>query len=459
MLYSVELEQALLGAVLVDNQLIEHVIDFLRPHHFATPFHGKLYELIALFHDKGKLANPLTLKSSLPQDDTYDDHYLASLAANALSLSGIDEYGRQIYDYYQRRSLCIIGDDIKSHAENSKDKNPLEQIEEAEKKLFDLSKGHGTNTQTISFQTALIEAIHHAELAYKKTSQVVGVTTGFIEVDQKLGGLHPSDLLIVAGRPSMGKTAFATNVAFNAAKKNLYHKGEGASVLFFSLEMSSEQLALRILSSESGIPSDYIRRGHLNDDQFTHLMMTSRDINAVNLFIDDTPALSIAGLRNRARRMKRLHNIGLIVIDYLQLLEGSGYRGGENRVQEISEISRGLKAIAKELHVPVVALSQLSRAVEQREDKRPQLSDLRESGSIEQDADVVMFVYRQEYYDGRKEPTAGTDKHLEWMAEMDKVRNKAEVIIAKQRHGPIGIIPLFFDGRLTKFGNLELNHS
>lgn len=454
-LHNVSVEQALLGAILIDNQLIEHVSDFLKPYHFSSSFHGVLFDTLLKFHEKGQAADPLTLKAILSRHPDFDEAYVINLVNHVLSLHGAAEYGRIIYDLYLRRQLMLLGDSIKDEAKDVPKNVPVnEQIEQAEKKLFDLSDDGKGSSQAISFNQALIQAIHSAELAFKKTSHVVGITTGLRDLDGLLGGFHPSDLVIIAGRPSMGKTAFATNVAFNAAKAYANNVNEGANVLFFSLEMSSEQLALRVLSSESNVSSDLIRRGKLTNDQFTQIMITSREINSMGLFIDDSPGISITTLRNRARRMKRLHNIGLIVIDYLQLLEGSGYKGGDNRVQEISEISRGLKAVAKELHVPVIALSQLSRAVEQREDKRPQLSDLRESGSIEQDADVVMFVYRAEYYESRKEPQEGTDKHVQWMMEMNKIQNKAEVIIAKQRHGPIGIVPLYFDGKLTKFANL-----
>ena len=304
--------------------------------------------------------------------------------------------------------------------------------------------------------TALTEAVKMAEIAYRRETPIVGVTSGLLDIDKMLGGLHPSDLLIVAGRPSMGKTVLGTNIAFNAAKAFLDNAKEGANVAFFSLEMSAEQLATRILSTQSRISSDRIRRGEIKAEEFPNLVSASRDIENLGLFIDDTPALTVTALRNRARRLQRQHGIGLVIVDYLQLLEGSGKsRSSDNRVQEISDISRGLKALAKELNIPVIALSQLSRAVEQREDKRPQLSDLRESGSIEQDADVVMFIYRDEYYEARKEPPVGTDKHLEWQQRMSKVQNQAEIIVAKQRHGPVGTVKLFFDGKHTKFGNLQ----
>ncbi|MCX7337984.1 MAG: replicative DNA helicase [Alphaproteobacteria bacterium] len=460
--YNLEAEQALLGALLLNNAVLEHVSDFLRTEHFANPIHSRIYDAILRLVDKGHIADPITLKDFLIKDDFLEPvggvKYLIDLANGVVSVISVADYGRLIHDLYLRRQLIQIGQEIVQDAKKHEiDQSATSHIEEAEKKLYDLATKGQATSGPISFREALTQAITTAEIAYKRDSRIVGVTTGFIDLDKWLGGLHPSDLLILAGRPSMGKTALATNLAFNAAKYYAEHGVDGANVAFFSLEMSAEQLATRILSSESGISSDKIRRGEIRADDFPKFVEVSRQINSIGLFIDDTPALTITSLRNRARRLKRQHNIGLIVIDYLQLLEAGGNRrgGDSNRVQEISEITRALKGLAKELSVPVLALSQLSRAVEQRDDKRPQLSDLRESGSIEQDADVVMFVFREEYYESRKEPPEGTEKYQEWQKRMSSIYNQAEVIISKQRHGPVGTIKLFFDGKLTRFGNLS----
>ncbi len=459
--HNLEAEQALLGALLLNNASIEHVGDFLRPDHFSNKTHGKIYEAIERFIDRGHIADPITLKDFFDREKTLETvggaQYLLDLADNVISIINVADYGRLIHDLYLRRQLIAIGHDMVNEArEFDLDATAYNHIENAEKKLFDLATKGQTSQNGVAFRDALAQAIQTAEVAFKRDSHVVGVTTGFLDLDKYLGGLHPSDLLILAGRPSMGKTALATNVAFNAAKAFADTKKDGANVAFFSLEMSAEQLASRILSSESKISSDKIRRGDIRSEDFPLFVEVSRQISNIGLFIDDTPSLSITSLRNRARRLKRQHDINLIVIDYLQLLEAGGSRrgGGDNRVQEISEITRALKGLAKELNLPVLALSQLSRAVEQRDDKRPQLSDLRESGSIEQDADVVMFVFREEYYEARREPPEGTDKHIEWQRRMAGIYNQAEVIIAKQRHGPVGTIKLYFDGKLTRFGNL-----
>jgi replicative DNA helicase len=457
---NLQAEQALLGALLLNNGSFEHVSEFLRAEHFSERLHGLIYGAIAHYLDKGRVADPITLHDYLSRDSLFIElgggQYLVDLTDAVISLVSVTDYGRLIYDLYLRRQLIALGHETVLDAK-SPDGERLANavIEDTERKLYNLATIGQNNQGSVLFGQALTLAIQTAESAYKRDSHVVGVTSGFLDIDKWLGGLHPSDLLILAGRPSMGKTALATNIAFNAAKAFNDNNNDGSPVLFFSLEMSSEQLANRILSSESGISSDKIRRGAIRAEDFPNMVDVSRRISTIPLLIDDTPALTVSAVRNRARRLKRQHNIGLIVIDYLQLLTGQGKGGGnDNRVQEISEITRSLKALAKELNVPVVALSQLSRAVEQRDDKRPQLSDLRESGSIEQDADVVMFVYREEYYEGRREPQEGTDKHREWQQRMAGVHNKAEVIIAKQRHGPIGTIRLFFDGSLTKFGNL-----
>lgn len=457
--YNIEAEQALLGALILNNSSFEHIADFLKNEHFSQRVHGLIFKAIAHSLERGRIADPITLKDVLNNDPEFLElggfQYLVDLSDSVYSLVSVADYGHLIYDMYMRRQLISIGHETIVDARLlDGDRVANNIIEDAERRLYNLATSGNSTNGAVSFGTALAQAITTAEGAFKRDSHVVGVTTGFVDMDKWLGGLHPSDLLILAGRPSMGKTALATNIAFNAAKEFFGQNKDGAPVLFFSLEMSAEQLANRILSSESGVSSDLIRRGAIRADDFPKLVEVSRRLGEVPLFIDDTPALTVTAVRNRARRLQRQHGVGLIIIDYLQLLSGSSKSSDGNRVQEISEITRSLKALAKELHVPVIALSQLSRAVEQRDDKRPQLSDLRESGSIEQDSDVVMFVYREEYYEGRREPTPGTEKHVEWCDNMSKVHNKAEVIIAKQRHGPIGTLRLYFDGSVTKFGNL-----
>ena len=380
-------------------------------------------------------------------------------------------FGRAVHDLYLRRQLVDLGEQVVIGAFGGDvDETALHQIETAEKKLFELATSGQTEGGFKPFRAALTEATVAAEAAYHRVGQLTGVASGLFQLDQLLGGLHRSDLLILAGRPSMGKTALATNIAFNAARAYREEHGEdgkpkavdGAVVGFFSLEMSSEQLATRMLAEQAEVPSEKIRKGELISSDFDKVLSVSQELEHLNFFIDDTPALSIAALRTRARRLKRTHGLGLLVVDYLQLLNPSGKSRQENRVQEVSEITRGLKTLAKELDVPVHALSQLSRAVEQREDKRPQLSDLRESGSIEQDADVVMFVYREEYYLTRSEPSRRAEesdqkfneRHEAWKQRCEQTYGKAEVIVAKQRHGPTGIVRLAFEGQFTKFDNL-----
>lgn len=456
--HSPEAEQALLGALLHNNLAFERIVDFLRPEHFSDATHGRIFEAITNLISRGHIADPITLKEYFDKDDALSEvgggQYLAHLAASVISIINTEDYGRKIYDFYLRRQLIDVGETIVNDAHTHElDVSATDQIEVAEKKLFDLATvgNHERGLQTFSF--ALKQALTSADIALKRDNHVVGVATGFKEMDKCLGGFHPSDLVILAGRPSMGKTALATNLAFNAARITM-EKKEGGAVAFFSLEMSSEQLANRILGQESGLSSDLIRRGDIGKSDFPRLVEVSNRLNSLPFFIDDTPALSVPALRTRARRLMRQEGLGMIVIDYLQLLSSPGKKSSDNRVQELSEITRGLKALAKELSVPVIALSQLSRAVEQRDDKRPQLSDLRESGSIEQDADVVMFVYRDEYYLARKKPTGSDDKVAEWEKSLAAVANVAEVIVAKQRHGPIGIVRLHFEGRLTKFSDL-----
>jgi replicative DNA helicase len=458
--YNLEAEQSLLGALLLNNGSLEYIGDFLRPFHFADGIHGQIFEAIVRLIDRGQVADPITLKDYFDKNEALQAvggaRYLVDLAQSVVSIISVGDYGRLIYDLYLRRQLMGIGEDMVLTARtHDLELSAAQQIEEAEKKLFDLATTGNVSGGFQSFRDALTASIEMAEVAYRRDSHIVGVTTGLMDLDKWLGGLHPSDLLIIAGRPSMGKTILATNIAFNAAVASMENDKSGASVAFFSLEMSAEQLATRILASESGISSDKIRRGEIRSEDFPTFVEVSRRLSSIPLFIDDTPALSVSALRTRARRLKRQEGLGLIVIDYLQLIEaGASGRRGDNRVQELSDITRALKALAKELDVPVIALSQLSRAVEQREDKRPQLSDLRESGSIEQDADVVMFIFREEYYEVRRQPPEGTDKHAEWQARMSQIANQAEVIIAKQRHGPVGTVRLYFEGNLTRFGNL-----
>lgn len=457
--YNYEAEQALLAGLLHDNMCYERVSEFLIADHFAHPAHVKIYKAITRLIDRNQIADPITLKNLFEQESQLDDiggaSYLAELAANVVSVHNMQDYGHLIHDLYLRRQLIHLGGDIATKARKiDMDESANEQIEMAEQCLFNLVSTGSTQKSFVSFTSALTQSIEKAEQAFKRDSKIVGVTSGLTELDRWLGGLHNSDLLILAGRPSMGKTALATTIAFNAARAALRKREEGGVVAFFSLEMSAEQLATRLLACESGVTSDKIRRGELLADDFPKFVEVSRELAQLPLFIDDTPALTVSALRTRARRLKRKENLGLIVIDYLQLLQVSGSNRSENRVQELSEITRNLKALAKELDVPIIALSQLSRAVEQRDDKRPQLSDLRESGSIEQDADVVMFVYRPVYYEERKEPEKNSEKHQEWMERIARIHNIAELIIAKQRHGPVGKLNLFFDSRVTKFRDL-----
>jgi replicative DNA helicase len=473
--HNIEAEQALLGAVLVNNAAYHRVSDFLLPEHFAEGVHGRIFGAIAKLIERGQIANPVTLKNLFDQDGALTEiggaQYLARLATSMVTIINAGDYGRTIHDLYLRRQLISIGEDTVNEAyAHDLERDARNQIEQAEKKLFDLAVSGQYEGGFRAFSQALTEAITMAEAAFKRSGRTTGVSTGFDDLDDLLGGLHPSDLVVLAGRPSMGKTALATNIGFNAAKTYRSTKGpdgklvteDGAVIGFFSLEMSAEQLATRVLSEESGVASDRIRRGDVSHDDFGKFVQASQKLASVPLFIDDSPALTIAGLRTRARRLMRQQGLGLIIVDYLQLLRGAGEgRGAENRVQEISEITRGLKALAKELNVPVLALSQLSRAVEQREDKRPMLSDLRESGSIEQDADVVMFVFREEYYLSRGEPTRRpedsddkfNERYTRWQERLEQVHGTGEVIIAKQRHGPIGKVTLRFDGSTTKFDN------
>jgi replicative DNA helicase len=474
--HNIEAEMALLGAVLVNPRAFERVADFLRADHFALAEHRRIFEGCARLIERGQLADPVMLKNTLEVGGVLDQvggsGYLNRLVDCAVTVVNAGEYGRLIHDLYLRRELIGIGEEVVNRAYDGQlDLDAEGQIEIAEQSLYDLATRGGYEGGLETFTGSLTRALKMAEAAHKRQGQVSGVTTGLRDLDAKLGGLHPSDLIILAGRPSMGKTALATNIAFNAARRHLLEPGDdgednavdGAVVGFFSLEMSAEQLATRVLAEQTRIPSDRIRRGMVSNEKFTDLVVASRELQRLPIFIDDTPALSISAMRTRARRMQRQHGLGLIVIDYLQLIAPARGSRHENRVQELSEITRGLKAIAKDLNVPVLALSQLSRAVEQREDKRPQLADLRESGTIEQDADVVMFIFREQYYLERGEPVQKAEesqqkfneRYANWTERCHDAANKAEVMIAKQRHGPIGNVKMFFEGEFTRFGDLE----
>ena len=482
---NLEAEQALLGALLVNNPSYHRVSEFLLPTHFADPVHARIFDAASKLIEKGQIADPITLKgffehegalAEIGREGVYGAAYLAQLAASVVTIVNAHDYGRVIYDTFIRRQLVAIGTDVVNEAhEHDIDVDAKAQIEIAEKKLFDLATSGIADGGFQTFNTALKSAVEMAQTAYKREGKTSGVSSGFAELDRLLGGLHPSDLIILAGRPSMGKTALATNIAFNIAKSYRAGRGPKGEVVaedggiagFFSLEMSAEQLALRVLAEESGVSGDKIRKGEVSREDFDRFLQASMTLQSVPLFIDDTPALTIGALRTRARRLKRQRGLDVIVVDYLQLLQGTPGQGERNRVQEISEVTRGLKAIAKELDVPVIALSQLSRAVEQRDDKRPQLSDLRESGSIEQDADVVMFVYREQYYLERAEPSRKPEenddkyyqRHDDWKKRAAQVHGLAEVIVAKQRHGPIGRVILAFEGATTKFSDyIDQNH-
>ena len=464
--HSIEAEQQLLGAILTNNDLFDRVAQILRAEHFYDPVHARIFETAAARIAKNNLASPVTLKAFLEDDaglaELGGPAYLMRLAGAAISSFAVRDYAEMIYDLAIRRELIDVGNEIAAKAARVEvQSEPKEQIVEAEQKLYALAEQGQTEQGFQSFLTAVTDAVKVANAAYQREGGLAGVSTGLIDMDKKLGGLHRSDLLILAGRPSMGKTSLATNVAFNIArayKKGITSSGEegavdGGVVGFFSLEMSAEQLASRILSEVAEIPSNQIRRGDFTEGEFRRIVDAAKELEAAPLFIDDTPALPISQLAARARRLKRTHGLDALFVDYLQLVRGTGR--SENRVNEISEITMGLKAIAKELDIPVVALSQLSRQVENREDKRPQLSDLRESGSIEQDADVVMFVFREEYYKEREKPgDHELDKMAIWQEEMERLHGKAELVIGKQRHGPIGTVELSFEGQFTRFGNL-----
>ncbi|PWB62999.1 MAG: replicative DNA helicase [Bradyrhizobiaceae bacterium] len=464
--HNIEVEQALLGAVLVNNEAFYRVSDFLEPQHFYEGVHQKLFELAASLIRANKIASPVTLKTFLPTDldiaGLTPTQYLARLAAEATTVINAEDYGRTIYDLAIRRNLIVIGEDMVNVAYDAPvDLAPRDQIEDAERRLYELAETGRYDGGFQRFAIALTTAVDMAARAYQRDGKLSGIATGLTDLDRMMGGLQHSDLVILAGRPGMGKTALATNIAYNVARA---WRGEvradghmetlnGGVVGFFSLEMSAEQLATRIIAEQTEIPSYRIRRGEIDPSDFDQIAQVAREMETIPLYIDETGGLSIAQLAARARRLKRQRGLDLLVVDYIQLLQGSGRRS-DNRVQEVTEITTGLKALAKELNVPIVALSQLSRQVESRDDKRPQLSDLRESGSIEQDADVVMFVFREEYYLKNREPRAGTEEHFKWIADMEAVHGKAEVIIGKQRHGPTGTVQLQFKAEVTRFANL-----
>ncbi len=462
--HSIEAEQQLLGAILTNNDVYDRIAQIIGAQHFYDPVHARIYEVAAARIAKNNLASPVTLRAFLEDDEGLKElggpAYLARLAGAAISTFAVRDYARMIYDLAIRRELIALGHNIAGKAARvDVDSEPKEQIVEAEQALYQLAEQGQTEQGFQSFLKAVTDAVNVANAAYQREGGLAGISTDLVDMDKMLGGLHKSDLLILAGRPSMGKTSLATNIAFNVAKA--YKRGslpdgtegaiDGGVVGFFSLEMSAEQLAARVLAEASEISSHKIRQGDMDETEFRRFVEAAKTLESCPLFIDDTAAIPISQLAARARRLKRTHGLDLLIVDYLQLVRGTS----DNRVQEIGEISMGLKAIAKELNIPVIALSQLSRQVESREDKRPQLSDLRESGSIEQDADVVMFVYREEYYKEREKPGDHEhDKMAAWQDEMERLHGKAEVIIGKQRHGPIGTVELSFEAQFTRFGNL-----
>ncbi|WP_332810949.1 replicative DNA helicase [Sphingomonas sp.] len=471
---NVEAEAALLGALMIDNRLAEDIQLKLRPDHFFEPLHGRIYEQILKLIDRNMIANPVTLRPLFEADEEMKElggpAYLAQLTGSGAAIIGARDFAGQIYDLALLRALVGVGREmVESALDTSAEVDPKGQIEGAEAALYRVAEEGGGEGSVKSFAQATRLAVQMAEKALNAGGGLSGVTTGLESVNAKTGGLHHSDLLILAGRPGMGKTALATNIAFNAAQRFVRdqedgiapEKSAGAAVAFFSLEMSADQLATRVLAEQSGISSENLRMGKISQQDFRNLARAAAELESLPLYIDDTPGLTIASLRTRARRLKRQRGIGMIVVDYLQLLQGTGRNGNDNRVQEISEISRGLKTLAKELQVPVLALSQLSRAVEQREDKRPQLSDLRESGSIEQDADIVLFVYREEYYVASREPKRpieGDDAktfeaHDQWARDMERVYGLSELIVAKQRHGATGKVKLRFEAKITRFSD------
>jgi replicative DNA helicase len=466
--HNIEAEQALLGAILVNNEALYRVSDFLNPEHFFEPIHQKIYHLARELIRAGKIATPVTLKTFLDASADIGGmtlaQYLARLAAEATTIINSEDYGHTIYDLAIRRSLIIVGEDMVNVAYDAPvDFSPRAQIEEAERRLYELAESGRYDGGFQLFSNSLTTAIDMAAHAFQRDGKLSGLATGLDDLDRMMGGLQPSDLIILAGRPGMGKSALATNIGYNIAKS---WQGEvradghtvttnGGVVGFFSLEMSAEQLATRIISEQTGIPSHQIRRGAISEADFERIKDHAVELQNLKFYVDETGGLSVSQLAARARRLKRQRGLDLLIVDYLQLLQGSTRRSQDNRVQEITEITTKLKALAKELNVPILALSQLSRQVESRDDKRPQLADLRESGSIEQDADVVMFIFREEYYHQMRKPLENNrEKFAEWLAEGEKVHGKAEVIVGKQRHGPTGTVELAFDGAVTRFSSL-----
>jgi replicative DNA helicase len=468
--HNVEAEQALLGAILVNNDAFDRVSDFLRVEHFSEELHRRIFDVASQLIRAGKLASPITLKTFLGEHDLGGvtvPQYLARLAAEATTVINAEDYGRTIHDLALRRDLILIGEDVVNAAYDAPvGVSPREQIEEAERKLYSIAENGRYEGGFQRFSEALTIAVDMAAKAFERDGRLSGIATGLIELDRKMGGLQPSDLIIVAGRPGMGKTALATNIAFNIARSHedkpkpdgTRETVNGGIVGFFSLEMSAEQLATRIIAEQAAVPSYKIRRGDIGEPEFHRIAQAARDMQTIPFYIDQSGGLSIAQLAARARRLKRQRGLDVLVIDYLQLLGGSKTRS-DSRVQEVTEITTGLKALAKDLNVPVIALSQLSRQVENRDDKRPQLSDLRESGSIEQDADVVLFVFREEYYLNSRQPREGTEEFIAWQANMEKAHGKAEIIIGKQRHGPTGTVELAFEAEMTRFSNLAREES
>ena len=454
---NLEAEQALIGSILVNNDIIDEVATIIKSTSFYDPAHTKIYEVVETLNNKGMIANPITLKNYFEKDSMLNEvggtEYLVKLTRFSASTKQAIDYAKIIHEMYVRRELVLISDNLSSETLNEKEHSAEKIIENTEKSLFDLAERGSFSQSFLKFNQALDQTIEMATQAMKSDQGIVGVPTGLTDLDEKLGGLHKSDLVILAGRPGMGKTALATNIAYHAAQ-TLMSRQEKSSVAFFSLEMSSEQLSTRILSEQARIKSDDIRRGKVTEAEINRYTETSRNIYNLPLFIDETPAITISTLCNRARRIKRLFGVSLVVVDYIQLMRAPSSNRNDNRVQEVSEITQGLKALAKELKVPVLALSQLSRAVESRDDKKPQLSDLRESGSIEQDADVVMFVYREAYYLENKQPKLGSIEHAEWQSKMNDVNGLADIILGKQRHGPTGVVKVEFEGIYTKFKDL-----
>jgi replicative DNA helicase len=466
-------EQMLLGTILVDNEMMSKVNDFLSEDHFFDPIHKKIYETIKTFSEKGIIANPVTLKNYFDKEEGLKNRggaqYLVDLASLSATIINVHDYGRAIYDLALRRQLIHIGEEITNDAfDKEQGLSANEQIDMAEQKLYNIADDYlESNKGFVKLNKPLSEAISKAQQAFRNKGSVSGIATDFADLDELLGGFQDSDLIIVAGRPSMGKTALSLNFALNCCqvllnnfenKKDKDPHEKPKSIGFFSLEMSAEQLASRLISTISGINTSKLRTGHVDEEEFGKIVNASKELQSLQIFIDDTPSLTISALRTRARRLKRKHNLGILFIDYLQLLRSNANNKDQNRVQEISDITQGLKAIAKELHIPVVAGSQLSRAVEQREDKRPLLSDLRESGTIEQDSDIVIFIYREEYYLLRRKPTKeGTDLYEKWQQDMDSVKNITDLIVAKHRNGPVGNVKLYFDSNLTKFANYQKN--